>query len=87
MTKVSFPPDQIYDNICNLIIFSSYVGEGFIPCSISIEALQDHFQADLLQPMQAFLCNRLAIEHIAERLIDQQRFEADGSVLISTTDC
>jgi hypothetical protein len=80
MAIVSFPPTQIYDDESELIIFAAYVGDAFIPCSISLEALRDHFQGNLLEPVQAFICNRPAIEHIAERLIAKQRFEFDGSV-------
>jgi hypothetical protein len=87
MTTVRFPPEQIYDNICNVVIFAAYVGEGFIACEISLEALRDHFEGNLLKPIEAFICNRSAIEHIAERLIALRRFEANGSVLISTSDC
>jgi hypothetical protein len=87
MTIPRFPPAQICDDICKLIIFVAYVGEGFIACSISLEALQDHFDGDIYKPLETFICNRPAIEHIAERLIALRRFEANGSVLISTSDC
>jgi hypothetical protein len=86
MSIASFPPTQFYSDKSERVIFTAHVGEETIECSISLEALQDHFQGHLLKPLEAFICNRPAIEHIAERIIAQRRFEADGSVLIRTVD-
>ena len=88
MSIARFPQTQIYDSDAKIVNFAAYVGEKTISCYISIEALQDHFQGNLLKPLQAFICNRPAIEQITERLIAQQRFEADGcSILIRSEDC
>lgn len=87
MAIVRFPQAQLYDSAREIVIFTAYVGEESISCSISLEALQDHFQGNIHKPLQAFICNRHAIERITELLISQRRFETDGSVLIRTTDC
>lgn len=87
MTIARFPQAQIYDSDAKIVNFAAYVGEETISCSISLEVLQEHFQANLLKPLRAFICNRPAIEHIAERLIAECRFEADGSRLIRSSDC
>jgi hypothetical protein len=84
---ISFPPTQYYVDESESVIFPADVGQETIGCSISLAALQDHFQGHLLKPLEAFICNRPAIERIAERLITQRRFEEDGSVLIRTADC
>ena len=86
MSIARFPQTQIYDRDSEIIVFHAHVGEDTIRCTISVDALKDHFQANLLKPLQAFICNRPTIEHIAERLIAQQRFEPDGSVLVSSED-
>lgn len=87
MSVIRFPQAQIYDNVGQVVVFSAHVSEEAIRCAISLEALEDRFQANLMKPLQAFISNRPAIEHIAERLIERRRFEADGSVLIRTADC
>jgi hypothetical protein len=83
MTIARFPQTQIYASDSKIIVFSAHVGEETIRCSISLDALQDHCRADPLTPLQAFICNRSLIEHIAERLVSQQRFDFDRSVLIN----
>ena len=88
MAITRFPKTQLYDADLQIVTFAAYVGEETIGCSISLEALHDHFQGEILKPLHAFICNRPVIEHIAERLINNRRFEADGcSVLIRTADC
>lgn len=55
---------------------------------MSLEALQDHFQGEILKQLHVIICNRPVIEHIVERFIANRRFEADGcSVLIRSSDC
>jgi hypothetical protein len=88
MAIVIFPRTQRYDRDPDIVIFFANVREKTISCSISGEALRDHFQGDLLKPLQALICSRPAIGLITERLIANRRFDADGcSVLIHTADC
>jgi hypothetical protein len=81
-----FPQTQIYDDVDQAVIFTAISDKEPIRCTISLAALQDNFQGHL-RPLKAFICNRPAIEKIAERLIAERRFEADGSILISSIDC
>ena len=88
MIIAKFPQTQIYDNVDQTVIFTAISDKEPIRCTISLAALQDNFQGQLLgEPLKAFICNRPAIEKIAERLIAEQRFEADGSINISSMDC
>ena len=79
------PP--LYDSDRDIVIFVAYVEQTTIRCAISGEALRDHFEKNTQKPCKTFLRNRVPIEHIAKRLILQQRFETDGSILIRTADC
>ena len=82
-----FPESQLFDPNRQVVLFTAYVGPDLIPCAISLEALQDHFGADNLAPERAFIRNRAPIESIAARLIERDRREPDGSILIRTADC
>ncbi len=82
-----FPNSELYDSGREIVIFAAIVHDETIQCAISLEALHDHFDGDMLKPVQTFKLNRRAIEQIAERLLSRHRFEADGSILIRTADC
>jgi hypothetical protein len=87
MATARFAKSQLYNPENMTVMFAAYVGEQTLACAISIEALHDHFEGDHQKPTETFTRNRAAIERIAERLIANQRFERDGSVLIRTADC
>ena len=51
---------------------------------ISREALDDHFNAEREGTLHAFLRHRSAIEEKARALIEQQKFQPNGPILIGT---
>jgi hypothetical protein len=61
-------------------------GNTRIPCAISREALDDHFQGDNKDKLEVFRANRRTIEQEARRKYLAGRTEPDGSVLIRTGD-
>lgn len=75
-----------YDGNRGMVSFLAEDGNKMIPCAISREALEDHFGGDKKSPMAAFLANRDAIEQLARRKYLRGKLDADGSVLICTTD-
>lgn len=75
-----------YDGKRMIVSFPAEEGNKTIRCGISREALEDHFQTDGKNPLAAFLANRKAIEQLARRKYLWGELEADGSVLIRTTD-
>ena len=85
MATARFPNSQLYDSSREIVHFVAIVGDKTIACSISLEALHDHFEGDMRKPTETFVANRPAIERLAEKLILRKRFEQDGSILIRTT--
>ena len=56
------------------------------PCKISREALEDHFNAEREGTLHAFLRHRSEVEAKARELIEQQKSQPNGSILINTFD-
>jgi transcriptional regulator with XRE-family HTH domain len=82
-----FPtPEEFYDPVYLLVRFTGKDGEKVVRCAISMEALQDHFAGDIKNPLKSFITNNKRIEHEARRKYITRKLEADGSVLIKTTD-
>jgi hypothetical protein len=85
MTKLYFHSGEHWDDTRQIVKFGAMVGTKQILCGISSEALGDHFGGDA-DPIKAFRSNRAKIEAIAERLIEQGRFEQGRLILIKTDD-
>ena len=84
---IEFNADEWYDHHRRKVVwFSAIIDDKCIDCGISIEALADHFGAFYDDPLPAFRTHRARIWEIATNLIDQRRFEADGTLLIRSTD-
>lgn len=78
--------DARYDPIRMVVLFAGKDGEKPVPCAISREALEDHFDADNKNPAKMFQANRERVEHEARRKYLAERLESDGSVLLKTDD-
>jgi hypothetical protein len=86
MLDVSFLSGEEWDGRRDVAMFGARVGAKNVLCAVSLEALVDHFRADPRQPLATFRQHRATIEELARRLIQAQRFEADGSILIRSQD-
>ncbi len=84
--NVIFPRRRFWDSDRIVVTFPAEIDGRKIPCSISFEALEDHFSADYSNPLASFDANRSKIESIAENVIRLEHFEPDGSILIRTMD-
>lgn len=84
--KIVFPSIEAWDGNVNCVSFRAEVDGKRVRCLITWEALQDNFGGDSAPPLDCFRAGRHAIESKAENLLTQQRFEADGSILIQTQD-
>lgn len=85
--NIEFFADESYDHHRRKIVwFSAIVDEKSIDCGISIEALADHFGAFYDNPLPAFRSHRQRIQDIAAKLINQRRFEDDGTIFIRSSD-
>ena len=55
-------------------------------CRISLEILRDRFGASENEPMQSVAEHRTVIQEAARKLIENEIYEEDGSVLIRAHD-
>jgi transcriptional regulator with XRE-family HTH domain len=79
-------PGARYDPTQMTVFFVATDGEKVVHCSISLEALEDHFDEDVKNPMKVFRAHRERIEHEARRKYLADKLASDGSVLIKTED-
>ncbi len=84
--EVAFPPKRRWDPTRLVITFPMEVGGRQVPCAISMEALEDHYDAERSDPTTAFDTNRQTIESVTENLLRLERFESDGSILVRNSD-
>jgi hypothetical protein len=87
MMPITFPDLEAWDAGRMVVSFPAELEGRRISCAVSMEALQDHFDARNLAPLEAFRSHRWEIERIAEYLIARKRFEPDGSVLVRSQNC
>lgn len=83
---IEFRLIEDWDGSRDVVVFSADVNGRRVELAVSLEALQDNFGGNNIAPLDCFRANRRAIEAIAGRLIRQQRFEPDGSILIRSQD-
>lgn len=84
---ILFPAREAIDPFRDGITFPAVVNGVAVQCTISREALEDHFGADLRLDMESsFKQNRPAIEYIAEKLILADSYDADKVIVIRTAD-
>jgi hypothetical protein len=84
---IEFTPDESYEHHRRSVVwFNAVDDEKVISCAISLEALNEHFGAYADDPLPAFRKHRQEIWDLAAKLINQRRFEADGTILIQSAD-
>jgi len=81
---VSFPKSEQWDESRRLVLFPADVNNRRITCAVSGEALVDHFGAKNTKDMNAFHTRRDDIEKVVVRLINKDRFQEDGTILIDS---
>ena len=85
--KLAFPnAASRYDSIHMVVLFTGEDDKRTVLCAISHEALADHFDGEIRNPVKVFQANRAYIEYEAQRKYLAGRLEPDGSVLIKTED-
>ncbi len=62
------------------------VNKNRVLCRISLEVLRDKFGASEEEPMRSVAQHRMAIQEAARKLIENEVYEEDGSVLIRACD-
>lgn len=85
-TGVSFPKLECWNPMTKVATVAAEVGNKRVLCRISMEVLQDKFCASVEAPMRAVAEHRKIIEEAAKRLIEDESYEEDGSILIRARD-
>lgn len=83
---ISFPTQECWNPITKVATIAADVNTERVSCRISIETLQNRFNASPDEPLEALKENRLALESAARKLIEKEAFEEDGSILIHEND-
>ncbi len=86
MPNIDFKDVEAIDPSTMAVSFPATVDGLQIRCVISTEALQDHFNAMFDNQLNVFKSNRYSIECKAREIIESGRYEADGSILIRSSD-
>jgi hypothetical protein len=75
-----------YDPMRMVVLFKGQDGDKTIPCAMSREAPDDHFDGDNKDKLKVFKASPERIEHEARWKYLADLVESDGSVLIKTMD-
>lgn len=91
MHKIVFYDGEKWDGNNGAVILEAQINgtNGILICRVHSEVLRDKFKAassEKQELLNAFRLNRRQIEKIAERLIESQRFESDGTIVIRKED-
>jgi hypothetical protein len=83
---ISFPRLECWNNMTKMATVVAEVDKKRVLCRVSSESLMIKYGASDNKFMLAVTQNRNGIQEAAKRLIEQEYYEADGSVLIKTAD-
>ena len=87
---IEFPgEDEHWDSSVQSIIFYACIGKKRIKCSISQIALTDYFHTEDTKEkaLELFNEHRIRVNRLAERLIQEDKFNEKGKVFIKYQDC
>lgn len=83
---ISFPKLESWNMLTEVATIAAQVNKRRVLCRISMEILHEKFGDSEGEPMQSVALYRNAIEKAARKLIESDRFEEDGSILIRAGD-
>jgi hypothetical protein len=83
---ISFPRLECWNSTTKMATVVADVDKKRVLCRISYESLVTKFGASDDKLMQSVAQHRAIIQEAARRLIEQDAFEKDGSVLIQISD-
>ena len=85
-TGISFPRLECWNPMTKVATIAAEISKKRVLCRISHELLMNKFGASEEEPMQAVIQHRVAIQAAARKLIENEVYEEDGSVLIRADD-
>ena len=80
--SVSFPALHSLNPVTNVATIAAEFKGLRVLCRVKISDLQKKYGNSPGEPMQVVTDNRELIENVARRLIEEKKFEADGSITI-----
>ena len=87
VNRIDFPVLQCWNPMTKVATIAAQVNGRRVSCRISSATLQKKFLASAdSPPMQAITENRWQIETAARRLIENEAYEEDGSIVIQLKD-
>ncbi len=86
MTGISFPRLECWNPMTEVATVAAEVNKKRVLCRISMQILQDQFSASAEAPMRAVAEHRAVIQAAAKKLIEDEAFEEDGSIVIRARD-
>ncbi len=84
--QVSFPRLECWNPMTKVATVAADVNKKRVSCRISMEVLKDKFSASAEEPMRAVAEHRITIQEAARKLIENDDYEEDGSILIRARD-
>jgi hypothetical protein len=85
-TGISFPKLECWNTLTKVATVAAEANKKRVLCRISLESLRDKFGASEEEPMRFVARHRTAIHEAARRLIENETYQEDGSVLIRARD-
>ena len=85
-TAVSFPRLECWNPVTKVVTVAAEVNKKRVLCLISLELLSDKFGPLEEEPMRSVAQHRKAIQEAARKLIENEVYEEDGSVIIRAHD-
>ncbi|MGR9106775.1 MAG: DUF1488 family protein [Gammaproteobacteria bacterium] len=83
---LTFPKLECWNTITKVATVAANIGKKRILCRISLGILRDKFGATEENPMQSVIEHRTTIQQAAKILIENERYEEDGSIMIRARD-
>ena len=83
---ISFPMLECWNTTTEVATVAAETNKRRVLCRISLKSLRDKFGASEEEPMHSVARHRAAIQDAARRLIENEIYEEDGSILIRARD-
>ena len=85
-TEIVFPKLECWNPLTKVATIAADIDKKHVLCRISLEVMVDRFGCSEEEPMQFVVQHRATIQEAARKLIENDSYEEDGSILIRSCD-
>lgn len=85
-TGISFPRLECWNPMTKVATIAAEINKKRVLCRISLEIIIEKYGTSEEDPMQLVVQHRAAIQEAARKLIENEVYEEDGSILIRERD-